>query len=347
MPAPNEHNRLAKQYFVDDLPGASQTGARLSGILLKIASANEVSQLSLSWLTTNRLYALHALACGSINWEAYERAAKLEQSARVEHAIEQAATNAAALASQAAQRAADLKDYFAAKANDPKLRRQKEAKELRSRFGIGYVDADHYPRVMSLLRRVSNGDRLHADDVVWLQTEVEDCWTEELQRAWNAIEAEALTRAWNKSGDPWDAINASSHWRKAAKPNSALDLTEAALAKDRLASKEHSALLTTRGGALRDLRRLEEAKSVGLEAHRLMPDDFRPCTLLGAVQIELGDLVMGHSWYVKAEKLGAARRAVDQDLRSLLARASKSEQLRIREFLIAQDPERFAWLRRK
>lgn len=347
MPAPNEHNRLAKQYFVDDLPGASQTGARLSGILLKIASADEVSQLSLSWLTTNRLHALHALACGSINWEAYERAAKLEQSARVEHAIEQAATNAAALAAHAAQRAADLKDYFAAKANDPKLRRQKEAKELRSRFGIEYVDADHYPRVMSLLRRVSNGDRLHTDDVVWLQTEAEECWTEELQRAWNTIEAEALTRAWSRSGDPWDAINASSHWRKAAKPNSALDLTKAALTKTHHTPKIQSALLTTQGGALRDQRRLDDAKSVGLEAHRLMPSDFRPCTLLGAVHIELGDLVVGHSWYTKAEKLGASRRAVDQDLRSLLARASSSEQLRIREFLIAQDPERFAWLRQK
>ena len=342
-----DRNSLAERYILDDLPGASQIGARLNGILVKVDAGEPLSKLSQSFLAASKLEALQAMINGEIDWATYQEKAKLERTERIERAEKQAAVDAAAHAAQAAQRATDLKDYFAARANDPKLRRQKEAKELRSRFGIGYVDAEFYPRVMALLRRVSNGDRLNAGDVVWIQTEAEEYWTEELQRAWNAIEAEALTRAWNTSGDPWDAINASSHWRKAAKPNSALDLTEAALAKDRLASKEHSALLTTRGGALRDLRRLEEAKSVGLEAHRLMPDNFRPCTLLGAVHIELGDLVMGHSWYVKAEKLGAARREVDQELRSLLARASKSEQLRIREFLIAQDPERFGWLRRK
>lgn len=342
-----DRNSLAERYILDDLPGASQTGARLNGILVKVDAGEPLSKLSQSFLAASKLEALQAMINGEIDWATYQQKAKLERTERIELAEKQAALNAAAHDAQAAQRAADLKDYFAAKANDPKLRRQKEAKELRSRFGIGYVDAEYYPRVMSLLRRVSTGDRLNADDVVWLKTEAEECWTEELQRAWNAIEAEALTRAWNTSGDPWDAINASSHWRKAAKPNSALDLTEAALTKTHHTPKIQSALLTTQGGALRDQRRLDDAKSVGLEAHRLMPDDFRPCTLLGAVHIELGDLVVGYSWYAKAEKLGATQRAVDQDLRSLLARASKSEQLRIREFLIVQDPERFAWLHQK
>jgi hypothetical protein len=86
---------------------------------------------------------------------------------------------------------------------------------------------------------------------------------------------------------------------------------------------------------------------MGLEAHRMTPKDFRPCTLLGAVHIELGDLMSGRDWYVKAEKLGADRHSIDQDLRALLARTSKSERQRIVEFLIAQDPERFGWLLRR
>ena len=92
------------------------------------------------------------------------------------------------------------------------------------------------------------------------------------------------------------------------------------------------------------MRRLDEAKALGLNAHQLTPTDFRPCTLLGAVHIEQGDLATGHGWYMKAEKLGAATRAVDQDLRMLIARAPKPEQRRICEFLIAQDPQRFSWL---
>ena len=126
-----------------------------------------------------------------------------------------------------------------------------------------------------------------------------------------------------------------------------MGLTDEALEKAATDAKARSALLTTRGGAFRDLRNLDEAKAMGLTAHGLTPKDFRPCTLLGAVYIELGDLIAGREWYVKAEKLGADRHAIDQDLRALLSRTSRSERQRIIEFLIEQDPERFGWLLRK
>ena len=338
---------LASRYFLDDLPGASQSGARLNGILKKIDDGVPLSGLSLGFLATNKLDALCLLVAGEIGWEAFQQKAKLERADRIALADKRAAESAEALAAQAMQRAAELKEFFAAQASDPKLKRQREAKELRQRFAIGFVDSGHYPRVMSLLRRVSSGGRLNADDVVWLQTEAEDCWTEELQRAWHAIEAEALMREWERSHDPWNAINASSHWRKAAKPSSALRLTDEALAKAGTDAKARSALLTTRGGAFRDLCNLDEAKAQGLAAHELTPKDFRPCTLLGAVHIELGDLMAGRDWYLKAEKLGADRLSIDRDLRALLSRTSKSERQRITEFLIAQDPERFGWLLRK
>ena len=97
---------------------------------------------------------------------------------------------------------------------------------------------------------------------------------------------------------------------------------------------------------MRDLRRLDEAKALAGEAHELTPSDYRPCTLLGAVYIELGDLPSGHEWYEKAESLGAPRHVIDNELRGLLMRSSMQDQQRIREFLLRQDPERFAWLQR-
>ena len=96
---------------------------------------------------------------------------------------------------------------------------------------------------------------------------------------------------------------------------------------------------------MRDVGRLAEAKKLGLDAHTLTPMDFRPCTLIGAVSMELGDLAAGHDWYNKAEKLGAERGAIDQDLRSLLVRSKPDAQERLRAFLLAQDPVRFGWLR--
>jgi hypothetical protein len=124
-----------------------------------------------------------------------------------------------------------------------------------------------------------------------------------------------------------------------------LELTGAALAISGLAGKPKSALSTTRGGAMRDVGRLAEAKKLGLGAHTLTPTDFRPCTLIGAVSMELGDLAAGHDWYKKAEELGAERGVIDHDLRSLLVRSNPDAQERLRAFLFAQDPERFRWLR--
>lgn len=122
-------------------------------------------------------------------------------------------------------KAATIKETFAALANDPVLRRKREARELRQRFGIGYVESEDYPRVMALLRQVANRKRLKAEDVAWLKTGADYCWTDALQKAFHVLEAEALTKAWETSGDPWDAVNASAEWRKADRPEQALRLT--------------------------------------------------------------------------------------------------------------------------
>lgn len=340
------HADLAERYFLEDLPGAAQLGARLNGILLKTDAGEQITALQRQFLATTGLHALVTLVDGKTTMGEFRAAAKQEQAARIEEAAVKALKDAAELAERTEAKAAAVKATFAAMANDPALRRKREAKELRQRFGVGYIESEDYARAMALLRQVANGQRLNVEDLVWLKTEAEYCWTDELQRAWHALEAAALTEAWESSGDPWNAVNASGHWRKAGEPERALRLTEAALARLGPSPKLRSALATTRGGAMRDLRRLDEAKALASEAHELASNDYRPCTLLGAVHIELGDLPTGHEWYTKAESLGAPRQAIDHELRRLLIRTSIQEQQRIREFLLRQDPERFAWLRR-
>lgn len=336
---------LAKRYLLEDLPGASQLGARLNGILLKIDSGEQVTALQRQFLVATGLHALCALADGKITQGEFSSRAEQEQAARIEEASAKAVKDAAERAACEEAKAAAIKETFAAMANDPVLRRKREARELRQRFGIGYVESEDYPRVMALLSQVANRRRLKAEDVAWLKTEADYCWTDSLQKAFHALEAEALTKAWETSGNPWDAVNASAHWRKADEPEQALRLTETARAQIGPNPKLHSALATTRGGAMRDLRRLDEAKALASEAHGLTPSDYRPCTLLGAVHIELGDLQAGHEWYAKAESLGASRQTIDNDLRGLLMRSPIEEQHRIREYLLHHDPQRFAWLR--
>ena len=337
---------LAEKYLVDDLPGAALVGARLNGILQKIEAGETLTSLAQAFLISGGLNSLLALAIRQIDRPTFEKAAARERSVRIQRAKEDADRAAAEQARKAEAMDAAVKARFAAMENDPVLRRKREARELRDRFGIGFIETEHYPRAMRLLKQVASGNRLAPEDVAWLSTEAVGCWSDALQQAWHRLEAEALTKAWEESGDPWDAVNASAHWRKADEPQRALDVTGAALAKAGRSPKPRSALSTTRGGAMRDAGRLTEARTLGLEAHELTPTDFRPCTLLGAVSMGLGDLAAGHEWYAKAEVLGAERRAIDQDLRALLIRSEPDARDRIRNYLLEQDPERFAWLRK-
>jgi Flp pilus assembly protein TadD len=101
---------------------------------------------------------------------------------------------------------------------------------------------------------------------------------------------------------------------------------------------------TTRGGAMRDLGQLDEARKLGEQGHQYMPRDFRPCTLLGAVHMELGNFGDARDWYAKAEDLGASERSIDSDLRSIFWRVENTKREAMRAFLMSEDPDRYRWV---
>lgn len=340
----SEKTSLARKYLVDDLAGARQIGSRLHGILEKIHEGAPVSEMARAYLLASKLLCLHAFVEGKIDFDTFARDAADERAHRMDIAEIAAREAANEEARRKAERAAASAEIF----NDPRYKRKQEAKQLKRKFNLGYIDPERYPRAIRLLKCLANGERLHTKDVVWLQAGDDDCWTDSVAAAWHSVEAGVLTAAWQQAKDPWDAINASSHWRKAGHPELALPLTEEALAATTTsAPKIRSALATTRGAAMRALHRYAEAKVLGEEAHALAPGDYRPCTLLGAVHFELGELCLGRGWYTKAEERGADKAAVDQDIKTLLARIPDAEGGRIRTFLLNQDPERFKWLRLK
>lgn len=108
--------------------------------------------------------------------------------------------------------------------------------------------------------------------------------------------------------------------------------------------KIESAFNTTYGGVKRDIGVHHEAIALGKKAHALTPDDFRPCTLLGAVNIELGNYDEGQDWYQKAIKRGASEKSVDDDLRNIFKRSEKSKRKDLAIFLFKRDPERYGWV---
>lgn len=261
----HENYTLSTKYIVDDLPGARQIGSRLYGILSNIDTGSPVSQLARDFLTKSGLLCLHALVEGQVDLATFNRDALIERKDRIEKAeiaARKAATDAEKLKTE---RAAASAEIF----NDPEYKRRREAKQLRREFGLGFVEPEHYPRIMRLLKLLKDRKRLPPKEVIWFQTEADYCWTKAVSSTWHSIEAEALTDSWRVTGDPWEAINACSHWRKCDQSQVALQLSDDALAKAKSPSaKVQSALATTRGGALRDLQRYAEALASGEVAAR-------------------------------------------------------------------------------
>ena len=94
------------------------------------------------------------------------------------------------------------------------------------------------------------------------------------------------------------------------------------------------------------IRRFDEALELANRAHKLTPKNFRPCTLLGAINIEIGNYTTGLEWYEKAKERGASKRSIDNDLRGILLRAGKTKREEIRAFLLREDSERYKWVRK-
>ena len=97
---------------------------------------------------------------------------------------------------------------------------------------------------------------------------------------------------------------------------------------------------------MRDLGRPSDALRLGDEAHAYRPDDHRPCTLLGAVNMEMGNYALGQEWYAKAVARGATEESVDKDLRNILVRADQAQRAAMSDILLRQDPARYAWVRK-
>lgn len=328
---------VAAQYFLDDLPGARTPGARLHDILKNVDNEMALSALQQGFLEEHGLHALLGLARGSLSRAEFQAVGHAEREARLS---EQAAAREVREAqTRLWQDASDRKNAELFAAGE----RRRARREMFEGFGLGRVEKADFQKVDAIVRRLHRGEALQENDLIWLASEGRDYWTDALRCAHHRIRAEQSERQWRASGDRWQAVNASSHWRKTDDPSRALSVSIEALAGGDTA-KLRSALLTTMGGALRDLRRHPEAVDAGLEAHKLCPDDYRPCTLLGAVHIEMHAYVEGADWYGRAEKRGASLDHVHSEISAILSAAPPDKRRSIRQALTQHDPVLFAGL---
>jgi hypothetical protein len=351
---------LASKYFVADLPGAFIPATRLHNILEHLEQSRPLSVQMLMYLQKQGFVALQQLALDEITYEAFRKIAAGEQLMRERAAKAERQKEEAVLLrkieEEKAREAIRKAKYERDRQREEEARRKRESdpkyiakmknQQLRIRYGLDqFIEKQFFARLMDILHRLDDGTRFSDEDILWLTTEGTDYYTESLQAAFHEREAEFFKAEYDRTSDPWNAVNASGHYRKCNQARKAHDLLTSVPAGRQKAPKLNSAICTTHGGVMRDLKRLDEALKFGDQAHALTPKDLRPCTLLGAVNIEMGNYLIGLEWYEKAKERGASERSIDYDPRGILLRADKVKREEIRAVLLREDSERYKWVR--
>ncbi|HEY9295755.1 MAG TPA: hypothetical protein VIQ31_05170, partial [Phormidium sp.] len=158
---------------------------------------------------------------------------------------------------------------------------EKDFATLKSKYDVSaYKDKSPASPLYAILQKLEKGERLEPTDVCWLQAnkieapqpnysfyrwpedhgyEKRELFSGKILITHHKIEATFYEQEYNRTGNKWNLPNASSHRRKAYEPQKALKLTEN-LDLDKIKeNKLKSALLTTRGGAFRDIAKLDDA----------------------------------------------------------------------------------------
>lgn len=231
--------------------------------------------------------------------------------------------------------------------SDPKyIERQKE-KNLIKKYDIYLYDIvdKHRSKLINILKLLDNNQRLSEQDAIWLNSEGRQFFTDELKIKFHRVEADFYLNEYKTTKLHWHAINASSQLRKAKASKEAekfLENTEISLNKNK---KLLSAYFTTLGGVKRDIRKVDTAIECGVKAHENNSQDYRPCTLLGAIYMENHEYTLGHDWYSKARDRGAPEKSINADLRSILLKLDKSKRIEMIASLLKKDPYLYSWLK--
>lgn len=333
---PNQLNSIATKYCVEDLRDSLTPGTALSNVISRLELAPDyIPEITKDYLRKSKLNALLKYACNQIAFDEFTSIAKSEQEKRKleaeKHRKEQAKQ---------------------AEINSERRREQQKIRKLLERYDLHPSDVKpgDGQKLREILEKVERRIRPSQDELAWLIVSrgglYSGYYTQRLREKYHRIEAEYYLTKYQKNKNPWDIINSSSHFRKCNCANKANSVLVKINTSKFNTNKIKSAFNTTYGGVKRDIGAHNEAITLGNKAHTLTPKDFRPCTLLGAVNIEMGHYDEGQSWYQKAIERGASEKSIDDDLRSIFKRSEKSKRKDLAVFLLKRDPERYDWVKK-
>ena len=203
---------------------------------------------------------------------------------------------------------------------------------LAKKYNIPMSQVSDSP-ILRVLDNLEASCKIAQEDIKWL----------EANELWNVL-ATYEYRIYKSKGDPWDLIRACSHLRKAGLPEKVLSLTAPLVnAPGGPRGKALSGLLTTRGGAFRDLGQFEQAKDHGLRAIKAFDSQY-PHFLLGALYYIEGNPELGDRHFELAALHGASARTRDHEIRSILQEANQDVRHKIAKYLLQKNEDQYKWV---
>jgi hypothetical protein len=350
-------------YCVDHIESSMIPHSMLHKIIqkLKTKQNDSLTLLEKAYLVRQNLNALHSLVEGKISFNQYKKEVVNDRIKHQEHLeaerlrleklreleLIQLKKQQGKLAQERKVREQAERERRKKLESDPKyIERQKE-KNLIKKYDIYLYDIvdKHRSKLINILKLLDNNQRLSEQDAIWLNSEGRQFFTDELKIKFHRVEADFYINEYKTTKLHWHAINASSQLRKAKASKEAenfLENTEISLNKNK---KLLSAYFTTLGGVKRDIRKVDTAIECGVKAHENNSQDYRPCTLLGAIYMENHEYTLGHDWYSKARDRGAPEKSINADLRSILLKLDKSKRVEMIASLLKKDPYLYSWLK--
>lgn len=213
---------------------------------------------------------------------------------------------------------------------------------LKKKYEVEFQSCSSDSRLSSILKQLNAGIRLKDEDFVWLESEDIYPQSRKIKICHHTLEAEFFENEFERSKDYWKLASASAQWRKAEKPFNSINLFRDLIIEKINPAKLRAALLTTKGGALRDLEDLVEAEKSALKAIDIYPDRHDPYTLIGALCYDTERYEEGSKWFEKAIKRGAQPKDQDSEIKRILR---KKQNQNLIDYLLKKDPIRFSWVK--
>jgi hypothetical protein len=261
-------------------------------------------------------------------WEAHLREVEAERR-RLEVAAERRRRNEAI-------HEANLKRLLI---ENEKSEAKREFHLLKKKYKIDhYQDNDPTSILFIILKQIDAHERLLGDYEDWLR-----------KRNLYIPLALYYEYIFDQAADPWHAVKASRYWRNGKTPIAALTLADRVIDSEIFANwnaRQQSAMITSHGGALRDLSMLDQAELCAKRAILLTPYSYYPYKLLGAIYFRRGKTEEGDDCFEHAIRLGSTRSETERSMRRAIMDSEEVARRKVALYLLNKDANRYSWARR-